>query len=112
MLYVSRNQNGKIVALFHSATEEATEEVSAYSQEVLDFLLEGKSDESSAEFLSYTDTHVVRVLEDLIDLLIDKNVIMLTELPPRAQIKLSRRQKARQSLQQHSPLIADEDKIL
>ena len=112
MLYVRRDKNGKISALFHSATEEATEEISAYSQEILDFLLEGKSDESSAEFLSYTDTHVVRVLEDLIDLLIEKNIIMLTELPARAQIKLSRRQKARESLQQDSPLIADEDRIL
>ena len=112
MLYVRRDENGNIIALFHASTEEATEEISAYSQEVLDFLLEGKSDESSAEFLSYTDSHVVRVLEDLIDLLIEKNIIMLTELPPRAQIKLTRRQKARETLQQHSPLIADEDSIL
>lgn len=112
MIYVQRDENGKVAALFHSPTEEAKEELSAYSQEVLDFLLEGKSDESSAEFLSYTDSHVVRVLEDLIDLLIEKNIIMLTELPARAQIKLSRRQKARESLQQHSPLIADEESIL
>jgi len=112
MLYVRRDDDGKIIAIFDAPSDGVTEQISAYSQEVLDFLLEGKSEEASAEYLSITDIQVARVVEDLIDLLIDKNLIMLTELPAGAQLKLSRRQKAREQLQQHSPLIVDGDDIL
>lgn len=112
MLYVRRDDDGKIIAIFDAPSDGITEQISAYSQEVLDFLLEGKSEEASAEYLSITDIQVARVVEDLIDLLIDKNLIMLTELPAGAQLKLSRRQKAREKLQQHSPLIVDGDDIL
>jgi len=112
MLYVRRDDDGNIIAIFDAPSDGATEQISAYSQEVLDFLLEGKSEEASADYLSYTDIQVARVVEDLIDLLIDKNLIMLTELPAGAQLKLSRRQKAREKLQGHSPLIVDGDDIL
>ena len=112
MLYVRRDDDGNIIGIFDAPTNGATEQLSAYSPEILDFLLEGKSDEASAEYLSYTDTKVARVVEDLIDLLIEKNLIMLTELPAGAQLKLSRRQRAREQLQKHSPLIVDGDDIL
>lgn len=112
MLYVRRDDDGKIIGLHDTPSDGATEEISAYSQEVLDFLLEGDSEGASAEYLNYTDLQLARVVEDLIDLLIDKNLIMLTELPAGAQLKLSRRQKAREKLQQHAPLIVDGDDIL
>ena len=112
MLYVRRDDDGNIIGIFDAPNDDASEQISAYSQEVLDFLLEGKSDEASAEYLSITDVQLARVVEDLIDLLIEKNLIILTELPAGAQLKLSRRQKARESLQQHSPLIVDGDDIL
>jgi hypothetical protein len=112
MLFVSRDDDGKIVSIHEKAVEGATEEVSAYSKEVLDFLLGSGTEEASAEYLSYTDLQLSRVIEDLIDLLIEKNLIMLTELPAGAQLKLSRRQKAREQLQSKSPLIVDDDDIL
>lgn len=112
MLYVCRDAEGKIVSIHDQPIEGTTEELSAYSKEVLDFLLGSDSEEASAEYLSYTDMQLARVVEDLIDLLIEKNLIMLTELPAGAQLKLSRRQKARQHLQQHSPLIVEDDDIL
>ena len=44
------------------------------------------------------DNAIVRVLEDLIDLLIDKKLILFTELPAAAQEKLSGRKRIRQQL--------------
>jgi len=41
--------------------------------------------------LSSPDTETIRVIEDLVDLLIEKKLILLTDLPVAAQKKLSER---------------------
>jgi hypothetical protein len=48
--------------------------------------------------LSQTDTSLVRVLEDLIDVLITRGVIQFTDLPEAAQAKLLERRETRASL--------------
>lgn len=48
--------------------------------------------------LAGSDLGLVRVLEDLIDLLIDKEVIRFTDLPAPAQDKLMNRRSLRHSL--------------
>jgi hypothetical protein len=61
--------------------------------------------------LQQTDADVVRVLDDLIELLIDKGVIQFTELPPEAQQKLLNRSQLRQN-QRDLNLLEDEEKPL
>lgn len=112
MLYVRRDQDRKIIALLNAPEGGATEKISPQDPEVLEFVQRGKSAETPSEFLSYTDNHLARVVEDLIDLLIDKNLIMLTELPADAQAKLSIRQKARRKLHQDAPLMVEDKDIL
>jgi hypothetical protein len=48
--------------------------------------------------LEQSDMRLVRVLEDLIDLLIARDVIRFTDLPRAAQEKLLERRSMRQSL--------------
>ncbi|HET9643452.1 MAG TPA: hypothetical protein VFP68_08875 [Burkholderiaceae bacterium] len=48
------------------------------------------------------DADFVRVLEDVIDVLIIKNVINITDLPPRAQAKLLLRKSFREKITLHS----------
>lgn len=48
--------------------------------------------------LSQSDTSLVRVLEDLIDVLINRGVIQFTDLPEAAQAKLLERRETRASL--------------
>ena len=48
--------------------------------------------------LQESDMWLVRVLEDLIDLLIDRDVIRFTDLPLPAQEKLMERRSLRQTL--------------
>lgn len=48
--------------------------------------------------LSQSDTSLVRVLEDLIDVLITRGVIQFTDLPEAAQAKLLERRETRASL--------------
>jgi hypothetical protein len=64
--------------------------------------------------LSQTDTSLVRVLEDLIDVLITRGVIQFTDLPEPAQAKLLERRETRASLKdrlQLFPLDGDNDLV-
>jgi len=58
-----------------------------------------------ANALSQTDTSLVRVLEDLIDVLITRGVIQFTDLPEAAQAKLLERRETRASLSNRLQLL-------
>ena len=81
MLYVERNKDGKIIALHKTPDPKAGEKKSIMDEEILDFLNENVDTDPWLQFLSLSDTGIIRILEDLIDLLIRKNVILFTELP-------------------------------
>jgi hypothetical protein len=60
--------------------------------------------------MEQSDREMIRVYEDLIDLLIGKNLLLLTDLPPAAQDKLLRRKRLRAMLSPLADIIdADED---
>ena len=62
--------------------------------------------------LSELDADFVRVLEDLIDALLDKGVLRVTDLPPEAMAKLHARKSARQRLRNSLDLIEDSDDLI
>jgi hypothetical protein len=62
-----------------------------------------------ANALSQTDTSLVRVLEDLIDVLITRGVIQFTDLPEAAQAKLLERRETRASLNNRLQLLPTDD---
>jgi hypothetical protein len=59
--------------------------------------------------LGNTDLALARVLEDLIDLLVDRSIIRFTDFPPAAQAKLMDRRDARHALRKLSLLLDDAD---
>ena len=61
--------------------------------------------------LQKSDLEMVRVLDDLIYLLIRKGVIAITDLPPKAQVKLMKRANARQELGGLEQLLGGDDRI-
>lgn len=61
--------------------------------------------------LQKSDLEMVRVLDDLIYLLIRKGVIAITDLPPKAQVKLMNRANARQELGGLEQLLDGDDRI-
>ncbi len=88
MPYVKRDADGKIASVYQTAVEGAEEQITADDEELREFLAEGDPDAiAKREFLE-SDLGLARVLEDLIDLLIEKGVFMFTDLPPAAQQKL------------------------
>lgn len=62
-----------------------------------------------ASSFSSADVEFVRVIEDLIDVLITKNLIMHTDLPPAAQKKLVLRRDLRNRLQKPLNLLGSDD---
>ncbi|MGD9741514.1 MAG: hypothetical protein AB7V53_02675 [Dongiaceae bacterium] len=62
----------------------------------------------AVEFMR-SDLDMIRVYEDLIDLLLTKRIINLTDFPPAAQEKLLRRKKLRSSLASFAEVIGSEE---
>lgn len=63
--------------------------------------------------LASSDSDLIRVLEDLIDILIKNGTIRMTDLPPKALEKLSARKQVRMKLHNSLNLINDdEDSII
>ncbi len=94
MPYIKRDEQGRI-CMVNLEAEEGLQEVPANSPEIIEFMKSMGMEQSNLE---QSDMRLVRVLEDLIDLLITRNVIHFTDLPQAAQEKLMERRSLRQSL--------------
>lgn len=108
MFYVSRNDKGKIKALHTESQDDASETLSANHPEVLEFLEKDVASDDALRYLDESDKEMIRVLEDLIDVLVANNIIAYTDLPPAAQQKLLSRQNIRDRL---SDMLSDAGNI-
>jgi len=95
MPYIQRGPDGKILAVSNDSLSEPSEQISSDAPELRAFFNTLEQQDSVFET---SDLKLIRVIEDVIDLLIAKNVICITELPPPVQTKLMERRSLRQSL--------------
>jgi hypothetical protein len=112
MAYVQRDDQGHIIAVFDTAKAGADEYLSVNSDELVAFLKQDGNADSARVALSASDMTLVRVLEDLINTLIDKEVILFTDLPAAAREKLANREKIRGRLSDLDNLMGDDQGIL
>ncbi len=99
MPYVRRGADGRIESLHRERSAQATEFLDDLHPEVHAFL--GRPAPSNEDF-SRLDAEFVRVIEDVIDTLIVKNVINITDLPAEAQAKLFARKSFRERVSKAS----------
>lgn len=102
MAYVLKNVQGEVVAV--SATENLGADwilVDDSSKAYLDFL---ERSLAKSDPFRESDIHLARVLEDLITLLVERNMIRFTDLPVPAQKRLNDRQSLRKKTQLSSLL--------
>ena len=99
MPFVRRNPQGQIDSLHRSESEGAREFLAEDHPEVQTFV--GHVAPRPEDF-NRLDADFVRVLEDVIDTLIIKNVINITDLPAEAQAKLFARKSFRERVTRHS----------
>ena len=109
MPYVKRDGDGRIIAASNAKAIEISEEIATDSSELRAFIEdlggENKVFESS-------DMKMIRAIEDVIDLLISKNVICITDLPAAVQTKLMERRSLRHSLNSLNLLGEDEQGVI
>ncbi len=105
MPFVKRDEQGSIVAVSQTAEPGFEEELAADSMELVAYM-DGLGEGSSS--LSATDQDFVRVLEDVVQLLIDKSVILFTDLPESAQEKMLHRQRLRSEMTGKLDLLGDD----
>lgn len=102
-VYLRRDESGQIVALSHLQLSDHSEAASSADAEVRAFVQ--RLTPSDDVFLD-SDLALIRVVEDLIDVLINKEIVRLTDFPDSAQSKLFERRKLRNSLRSLN-LLAD-----
>lgn len=98
MPYVLFTPDGQISSL-HRDPQAGADFLAPDDPRVRAFL--GDGGEPARQFASL-DADLVRVLEDLIDALIQRNVLMVTDLPLEAQQKLFNRKNVRDQMKNYS----------
>ena len=106
-MYVERSAEGKIIGLRKEPSPNSTEVKSLSDQEVVDFLEQNLENDKLKLLLSRTDMSFIRLLEDLIDLLMKKNIVILTEFPEKAQEKLISRKRIREKISSQNLVVED-----
>ena len=104
MIYVKRDATGRVIAVSQEPMEgfEQTDESAASEiNEVLASATDSLFQNSDLEF--------IRVLDDVIDLLIDKNLILFTELPAVVQENYTQRTQMRERRRESLNLLEDEE---
>jgi hypothetical protein len=93
MPFIRRDSAGQISSLHRQAEADAAEFLADEHAEVQAFV--GRAALSPEQF-ARLDADFVRVLEDVIDALVARHVINITDLPPEAQAKLFSRKGYRE----------------
>lgn len=105
MPYVTRNADGQLDSLHRAQSEAASEYLDDRHPDVLAFV---GAVEDGGNF-SRLDADFVRVIEDLVDVLLSKNILNITDLPAEAQAKLFARKSFREKAVKNSLRLFDSD---
>ncbi len=103
MPFVQRDASGAVTALFSQPGPGHEEEVPAGHPDLTPVT-------GPSEF-ALLDADLIRVIEDVVDVLIDRGLLRLTDLPLDAQRKLLARKGARARLRQGLNLLGPNDVI-
>ena len=107
MLYVKRDDAGNIIGLHNKPEPGAEEQKSIMDEEILEFLNRNIDADPRVHLLSLSDIGIIRILEDLINLLVRKNIILFTELPEEAQEKIRNRKRLREKISPDHLMVDD-----
>ena len=110
MLFVKRDDQGRVEALFRDPPADAGERLPADHPDVLAFLAAADPDHAKSLVWLKSDLTMARVVEDLIDVLLGNDLVSFTDLPLEAQQKVIVRHARRDDLGYVARLYpADED---
>lgn len=117
MPYVARNRSGAIIAVFKERNDCAREAVSPEDRELQSFLGQNSlarkardrvvNHSKLQQALRQSDAEFVRVLDDLITVLLNKGIIVFTDLPAEARQKLMIRRRLRDRARDLGSLVGE-----
>ena len=113
MPYIQRDNQGRIVAVSAAQSNLTPEWLDEGNHDLSGFLLDkvlGNKgvDPTVVRALNDSDLALIRVVEDVVDLLIERNLLRFTDLPKSAQEKLLQRRSLRASINSVG-LLSDEE---
>lgn len=111
MPYVVRDKNGCVVSVIATPGQSDESRLEAPESALRKLLSNDTMTKDLQEVLIASDLSFVRVLEDLIGVLLDKEILMLTDLPEAAQEKILERKHIRRKISDLCGLVSDDDEI-
>lgn len=106
MVFIKRDENKKIIAVFAEKDEKDLEQIANDDPDLKMFLLKCAIDKDYA--LIQSDLELIRVIEDIIHILMAKNIIHITDFPDPVIEKLSAREAIRGHFDNLSNLFNDD----
>lgn len=111
MPHVIRNADGKIIAVL-SEQSEGSDMVGSNDPELQRFLQSDSPELRAQRELLESDMGLIRVIEDLIDVLIERGAIMFTDFPEPVQKKLLSRRGLRKEFSYLDDLFNTDESFL
>lgn len=99
MVYVQRDANGRLLRVESTPFEGMTENLAVESPELKAWLKTKEEVNQRLEKLHRSDLELVRVLEDVVSVLVERGVIQYTDLPEAARAKLDQRALTRADIE-------------
>ncbi|MBC9250009.1 tryptophan synthase subunit beta [Pseudomonas alcaligenes] len=109
MVYVQRDEEGRLLRVEHDPFDEMTETLAVESEELENWLTAKEEVKARLTSLKESDLELVRVLEDVVSVLVEKGVIRYTDLPEAARHKLDQRAVTRAEIEGLSGLLGDDE---
>lgn len=108
MVYVQRDDKGRLLRVEHQPFEGMNDTLAVESEELRDWLKAREEVKARLDSLRSSDLELVRVLEDVVSVLVERGVIRYTDLPEAARVKLDQRTVARAEIEGLSSLLGED----
>ncbi|PKM29392.1 MAG: tryptophan synthase subunit beta like protein [Gammaproteobacteria bacterium HGW-Gammaproteobacteria-11] len=110
-MFVKRDSLGQIITISLEQTPDCNEPIDDSDPMLVNFVQNNRTTALQQYELKETDLPLIRVIEDLVDLLSETGVIRFTDLPQEAQSKLLKRKSMRRRSSSLNLLDYDNDVI-
>lgn len=108
MVYVQRDEHGRLLRVEYQPFDGMTDNLAVESDELKAWLNAKEEVRARLASLHSSDLELVRVLEDVVSVLVERGIIQYTDLPEAARIKLDQRAVARAEIEGLSSILGGE----
>ncbi|MDA8484289.1 MULTISPECIES: tryptophan synthase subunit beta [Pseudomonas] len=110
MVYVQRDEKGRVLRVEHEPFDNMTQSMPASDPEVRTWFA-SRSLHDHLMSLQYSDLELVRVIEDLVQVLVSRGVMNYTDLPAPARHKLQHRANTRSQVGDLGELVSEDYRL-